>query len=120
MPSTSTDSIPTNVLVNPNNRIVQQVLANMIDNEDYFFFILNADAGVTTFRSEVGRDALSQLKAHHRRIQLSTTSDAQYEQAVSAFAQNPEPAGILLHWVCRDNVEYLSVSRDPLSLTPTS
>jgi len=109
-----------NVLVNPNNRIVQKVLANMIDNEDYFFFILNAEQGVTTFRSEVGRDALSSLKAHLHRIQLSTTSDAQYEQAVSAFEQNPDPAGILLHWVCREPIDYLSVSRDSLVLIPVS
>ena len=107
-----------NVLVNPNNRIVQRVVANMIDNEDYFFFVLNPEQSVTTFRSEVGQDALSELKANHRRIKLSTTSDHQYQQAVSAFAQNPDPNGIMLDWVCRDNVEYLDVNGDPIQLTP--
>ena len=107
-----------NVWVNPNNRIVQKVVANMIDNEDYFFFILNPEQGVTTFRSEVGQDALRELKANRRSIKLSTTSDRQYQQAVSTFAQNPDPNGIMLNWVCRDNMEYLDVSGDLLQLTP--
>ena len=107
-----------NVLVNPNNRIVQKVVANMIDNEDYFFFVLNAHQSVTTFRAEVGQEALAGLKANLRRIKLSTTSGRQYQQAVSAFAQNPEPNGIMLKWVCWDNVEYLDLSGDSLELTP--
>ncbi len=106
-----------NVWVNPNNRIVQKVVANMIENEDYFFFILNPSQGVTTFRSEVGQDALSELKANLRGIKLSTTSDRQYQQAVSAFAQNPDSNGLMLNWVCRDNVEYLDLSGDSLQLT---
>jgi hypothetical protein len=63
---------------------------------------------------------LTILKAHRRRIQLSTTSAAQYEQAVSAFEQNPAPAGMMLNWVCRENADYLSVSRDWVQLTPVS
>ncbi|MCH8291388.1 hypothetical protein IH992_09835 [Candidatus Poribacteria bacterium] len=107
-----------NVLVNPNNRIVQKVVAHMIDSGDYFFLILNPDNGVTTFRSEVGRDNLSELKSRRRRIQLSTTSLVQYEQGVSAFVQNPDNAGIVVNWVCRDNVEYLDLSNETLELNP--
>jgi hypothetical protein len=34
------------------------------------------------------------------------------------FEKNPQPAGTLLNWVCRDNVEYLDLTKDRLELTP--
>jgi hypothetical protein len=49
---------------------------------------------------------------------LQTTTEAQYHRALTSFADNPEPEGILLHWVCRDNIDYLDLTTDRLELTP--
>ena len=46
------------VLVNPNNTIVQTVLRVMLENQDYFFFSINPNQQVTTFRSELGEPNL--------------------------------------------------------------
>ncbi len=53
------------------------------------------------------------------RIQGSTTSEAQYRQAVSQFEKRPEPPGTLLAWACRGNTDYLDLARDRLVLSPT-
>jgi hypothetical protein len=107
-----------NVLVNPNNPLVQTVLTTMIESGDYFFFALDAHGGVTAFRSEIGQDNLAGLKTNLTRIRHSATTETQYRQAVSAFERNPQPAGAMLHWVCRDNAEYLDLTRDRLEFTP--
>ncbi len=107
-----------NVLVNPNNPLVQAVLNRMIADGEYFFFALAASGRVTTFRTEIGQETLSQVKANLARIEQSTTTEAQYHRALVAFAENPEPEGTLLHWVCRDNLDYLDLTKDRLELTP--
>ena len=107
-----------NVLVNPNNPLVQTVLTTMVESGDYFFFELNANGSVTTFRSEIGQDNLAGLTANLARIRRSTTTEAQYRKAVAAFEKNPQPAGVMLQWVCQDDVEYLDLTKDRLELTP--
>ena len=107
-------------LLNPNNPLVQQVLAQMIESGDYFFFALNPDNRVTAFRSEIGDETLSELKANLTRIQHSTTNDSQYEQAVVHFAKHPDPKGIVLNWVCRDSLDYLDLSTDRMTMNPAS
>ena len=47
----------------------------------------------------------------------STTTEAQYDTALASFTRNPEPAGSLLRWVCRED-EYLNLAEDRLELTP--
>jgi hypothetical protein len=107
-----------NVLVNPNNPLVQAVLTTMVESKDYFFFALSSNGIATAFRSEIGEDNLAGLKTNLPRIQQSKTTDAQYRKTVSAFMRNPEPPGTLLNWVCRDNVAYLDLSKDRLEMTP--
>jgi hypothetical protein len=51
-------------------------------------------------------------------IRQSTTTESQYELARCAFEASPEPEGVLLNWVCRDNIDYLDLSEDRLDLTP--
>ena len=106
-----------NVLVNPNNPLVRAVLTTMVDSEDYFFFAVS-QASATAFRSDIGQENLAGLRTNLSRIQHSTTTDGQYQTAVSAFERNPEPPGTLLHWVCRDNPDYLDLTIDRLDLTP--
>ncbi len=107
-----------NVLINPNNPLVQAVLESMVTDWEYFFFALGATGRVTTFRAEIGQETLSHVHANLARIQHSTTTEAQYHRALASFADNPEPEGTLLHWVCRDNLDFLDLTTDRLELTP--
>ena len=107
-----------NVLVNPNNLLVQTVLTTMVHSADYFFFALNADRSVTAFRSDIGHDDLAGLKTNLPRIQQARTTESQYCHAVALFEKNPSPAGAVIPWVCRDNAAYLDLTTDRLALNP--
>ncbi len=109
-----------NVLINPNNPLVQAVLNRMIEDGDYFFFALEGSGHVTAFRAEIGQETLSQVKANLPRIQRSTTTEIQYDLALCSFAENPEPEGVLLHWACRDNIDWLDLTKDRLEMTAQS
>src|SRR5450755_2856627 len=107
-----------NVLVNPN----QHDRANGADHHDrerrLLHFALGADEHATAFRSEIGETNLCGLETNLPRIRRSTTTEAQYRQAISSFAKHPQPPGVLLHWVCRDNVACLDLADDRLEMTP--
>ena len=108
-----------NVLINPNNAIAKTVLHLMIKTRDYFFFAIDEETGIATaFRSEIGDDTLFGLRENWERIQHSSTTEDQYHQVMLKFAANPHPPGILLTWVCRDNIEYLDLTKDRMDLTP--
>lgn len=110
-----------NVLFNPNNLIVQTVIQTMLKTEDYFFFALDGQGTkATAFKSEMHPQTLKYLKLHWGRLQNSTTSPSQYLQALSSFSENPEPPGIMMDWVCRDNVEFLDLTEDRLELNPAA
>ena len=107
-----------NVLINPNNPAAQTILTTMVESGDYFFFAINSNGTATAFRSEIGQADLAGLKTNLRGIRTSTTTDTQYRKALAMFEKNPQPAGTLLNWVCRDNVEYLDLTKDRFELTP--
>jgi len=107
-----------NVLLNPNNLVVQAVLRTMLDDGDYFFFALQPHGQVTAFRADIGSEGLAVLRANRARLQASTATAEQYQQAITAFAAKPEPAGVLLQWVCRDQHAALDLTTDRLTLTP--
>lgn len=108
-----------NVLLNPNNRIVQTVLQSMLARKDYFFFTIDAAThGATAFRAGLGPNPLELLRLSLPRIMDSITSDAQYQQALSEFDLNPSPPGKRLNWVCRDHTGALDLTNDRMSLTP--
>jgi hypothetical protein len=106
------------VLINPNNLVVQAVLRTMLDDGDYFFCALQPQGQVTAFRAELDSDGLAVLRANRARLQTSTTTDAHYQQALTSFAAHPEPPGVLLSWVCRETVAALDLTTDRLTLTP--
>jgi len=106
------------VLINPNNLVVQAVLRTMLDDGDYFFCALQPQGQVTAFRAALGSDGLAVLRANRARLQTSTTTDAQYQQALTSFTAHPAPAGVLLQWVCRETVAALDLITDRLPLTP--
>jgi hypothetical protein len=107
-----------NVLVNPNNPIVQEVLSTMLDDGDYFFFALNAQGHITAFRADIGSDRLAVLRANRARLQQATTTAEQYQQALTSFVAHPDPVGILLQWVCRDTVASVDLTTNRMALTP--
>src|SRR5713101_6574939 len=80
-----------NVLINPNNLVI---------------------------RADIGSEGLAVLRANRARLQASTTTDAQYQQALMSFAAHPDPAGILLPWVCRETVAAVDLTTDRMALTP--
>jgi hypothetical protein len=107
-----------NVLINPNNPLVQTVLNTMIDSGEYFVLVMGANKGVTAFRSQIGQQDLAGLTDNLVRIKNSTTSESQYQQALNQFQKNPYPPGQLLTWACRDNAGYLDITADRLEMTP--
>jgi hypothetical protein len=46
------------------------------------------------------------------------TTEEQYRWAVAEFSRRPEPPGLVLNWVCRDELDYLELSKDRLELKP--
>ena len=104
-------------LINPNSPVVRQVLAVMAETQDYVFFTVDTHAGgtATCFRSELG---VAGLREAFPRIQRSMTTEAQYRRVVESFSRRPEPPGVMLSWVCRDNLDYMDLTQDRLEMNP--
>ena len=110
-----------NVLLNPNNSLVRRVLQVMLTHQNYFFFALDANSGnATAFRAEIEQDTLRYLRINRTRLENSQTTDKQYQKAVKNFSQAPDPAGVMLNWVCRDELRYLDLAKDRMTLSPAS
>jgi len=109
-----------NVLLNPSNPIVQVVARRMVETGEYFFFALSPEQSVTAFRTEIGKQDLVGLKLHFRRILDSSTTDAQYQRALTQFRQSLAPTDRLLNWVGRDNRACLDLTHDRLELSPSA
>ena len=109
-----------NILINPNNPVVQKVLEHMVATNDYFFLALGENNQVTTFRSEPHHDILYDLAQSIDQILASTTTDEQYLRAVTSFQKDPQPPGKLLRLVCHENLDFLDLSRDRFSITPVT
>jgi hypothetical protein len=65
------------------------------------------DQHVTAFRSKIGQGTLAGLIDNMQRIRGSTTTEIQYQQALTQFRKSPSPPGHVLDWVCRDDGDYL-------------
>jgi len=107
-----------NVLINPNNVLVQAVLRTMLDDGDYFFFALALQGQVTAFRADIGSEGLAVLRANRARLHASTTTEDHYQRAVTSFAAHPQPTGVLLQWVCRDTLAAVDLTTHRMTLTP--
>lgn len=105
-------------LVNPASSMVRQVLDTMLQQRDYFFFILNPDGRASAFRSDLGEENLSGLSDNLPEMYAATTPRNTYEAAVSDFRKAPDPPGPVLTWVCRDNPAYFDLVTDPMVLPP--
>lgn len=107
-------------LVNPENSIVRAVLKTMIETEDYFFFALNPDQTVTVFRSKLEHHNLAGLKTNQKQFSNSCCTTEQYERVFQTFSNKPNPPGQVMTWVCRDNLDYLDLTKYRLELQPRS
>jgi len=105
-------------IINPSNPIAHHVLSAMIEHSAYHFFIINPDKSVISYRSEFGADDASNIKTNWPQIKNSQTSNTEYNEALRQFSNDPQPPGVMLDWVCRDNLEYLDIQKHPLELAP--
>lgn len=109
-------------LVNPSNPLVQVVLKRMLKSRDYFFFAIEERSGsVTTFRNEINDEVMDNFQRDWPRIEASTTTQQQYQQAISSFVKDDVyPTSSLMHWLELDNLSYLDLRIDRLELKPSS
>ena len=105
------------VIVNPAVPTVRHIIETMVERGDYMFFNLNPGGKVQAFRTADRKIAGVADNLPH--MQSATTTDEEYEKAVQLFRENPDPPGEVLNWVCRDNPDYLDLTEDTISLTPT-
>jgi hypothetical protein len=72
----------------------------------------------TAFQADIGNEGLAVLRAHGTRLQASTTTEDQYQRTLTPFVAHPDPAGILLQWVCRETVAAIDLTTNRMALTP--
>lgn len=107
-------------LINPAKPMVQSIMGTMVEQGDYFFFAINSDNSTTVFRSKLGQENIAGIRTNMPMIKAATTTDEQYEQGLQAFALHPQPEGILLDWVCQDNLDYLALTKNPMEMCPVA
>ena len=105
-------------LVSPGNPIIQAVLDTMLETKDYFFFAINPDQTVTAFRSCLEHSDLVGLKTNREQFKNESCTPEQYERSVSAFSKKPDPPGQVMEWVCRNDWDYLDLTKYRLDLNP--
>jgi hypothetical protein len=108
-----------NVLIDPANPIASAVMQTMVKEQDYFFFAINPDQNVVAFRADMLKDDAFNLKAHlEKYAHIDPCPVDQYEKTSRALMESDEYQGVLLEWVCRDNMEYLNMKDYPFEATP--
>jgi hypothetical protein len=107
------------VLLNPSDPLVLSAVRRMIDQDGYFILTVDPDQCVTAFRAGLG-GALVGLIDNFPRIRQSSTTAAQYQQALIQFRRQPDPPGTVLEWVCREDPVYLDLTEDRLELAPSA
>ena len=107
------------VLLNPSDPLVRSAVRRMIDQGGYFILTVDPDQRVTAFRAGLG-GALVGLIDNFPRLRQSSTTAAQYQQALIQFRRQPDPPGTVLEWVCREDPAYLDLSEDRLELAPSA
>ena len=78
-----------NVLLNPNNPLVLAVVRSMVEQGGYFVLAIDDHQQVTAFRADIGQPGLIGLTDNYRRIQQSSTTEAQYRKALVQYIRRP-------------------------------
>ncbi|WP_039907836.1 hypothetical protein [Candidatus Regiella insecticola] len=105
-------------LVVPGNPIIQAVINRMLETKDYFFFAINPDQTVIAFRSQLESANLAGLKTNQKQFENMSCTPEQYEKAVKIFTKKPDPPGLVMKWVCRNDWDYLDLTKYRLELNP--
>lgn len=109
-----------NVLLNPSDPVVRDVLKRLVDLGSFFVLAIDPTDAVTAFLADVGEAPLLGLIDHQPRLAGSTTTHAQYNQALAKYRVQPDPPGTMLEWVCLADLGYLNLEGQRLELTPAS
>ena len=109
-----------NVLLNPNNPLVRTVVRSMVERGGYFVLAIDDRQQVTAFRADIGPPGLSGLSDNYRRIQQSSTTEAQYRKALAHYNRRPHLPGRMLEWVCRDDTGYLDLTTHRIEMAPAA
>ena len=107
-----------NVLLNPNNPLVLAVVGSMVEQGGYFILAIDNLQQVTAFRADIGPPGLIGLTDNYRRIQQSSTTEAQYRKALAQYNRRPHLPVRPLEWVCRDDTGYLDLTTHRIEMTP--
>ena len=105
-------------LVIPGNPLIQAIIDTMLETKDYFFFAINPDQTATAFRSQLEYNNLAGLKTNREQFSSESCTPDQYELAVKKFTEKPDPPGQVMEWVCRNNWDYLDLTKHRLDLNP--
>ncbi len=105
-------------LVNPSNPLAPKVLQAMVDQQDYFFFVLDELGSACAFRSNLESDNLAGIRDSLVTIKTAVTAKRDYAAGIDAFRRAPDPPSTLLRWVCNDDPKYLVLDSDPMILPP--
>lgn len=105
-------------LVNPGNSVVKRTIELMIENNDYFFIVINPSQRAVTYRSELEQGNNLGIYDNLDIIKNAVTSNEMYETIYSIFKDDPTPPGKVIPWVCREDV-YSDLTNDIKVICPT-
>lgn len=106
-------------LVDPSNLIARAVLDRMLATQDYFFFVINPDQTVLTFRSYLEDANLAGLRSTRTQFAGAQCPPEHYDRMVVAFKHQRKRGERVMTWVCRDNPAYLDLVAHRLDLNPS-
>ena len=103
------------VLVNPSSPLVLKAIETMIEERDFFCFIINPDNRAIVFRRDLDEENVAGMRNSLPLMRSTRTPQSSYESGVRAFQKTPNPPeGKPLGWVCREDPEYLDLESDTL------
>ena len=101
------------VLVNPSSPLVLKAIETLIEERDFFCFILNPDDRAIAFRLGLGEENVAGMRDSLPLMRSTRTPQSSYESGVRVFHSTPNPPEVKpLEWVCREDPEYLDLESD--------
>lgn len=106
-------------LLNPANPMVQSVISTLVTSGQSVVLISTPGKPNSLFRAGVDHENLAGMREVLAAMPSVTTTDGRYERQVRVFKRNEASSGTMLKWVCRDNLDYLDVQKNPYMMDPT-
>jgi len=89
-------------VVQPQNPIIMAVIDKMLETQDYFFFAINTDDTITSFRSKMESADLASLRTNRLLFDKAKCSLKKYDDARTHIQKEVFPYDEEMMWVCRD------------------